>query len=120
MGTNGIKMIELKDAEIDLPQDVIIKGNAKQFGFYRVNYDLKMWDKIIMKLRTDHKAFDERDRAGLLGDAFALAQAGRLSYKKALELFEYLKDEKEYLPWRAGVNAISYIPDVLTKTRPAQ
>lgn len=33
----------------------IIKGNAGQFGFYRVNYDSDGWENIRILMMTNHK-----------------------------------------------------------------
>ena len=33
----------------------LVKGNAGQFGFYRVNYDDEGWRDIINLMNTSHK-----------------------------------------------------------------
>ena len=37
--------------------DYLIKGNAGQYGFYRVNYDDAGWGKMIKVLKYNHKVF---------------------------------------------------------------
>ena len=37
------------------PANAWIKVNAGQSGFYRVNYDVDNWDKLIRQLNTNHK-----------------------------------------------------------------
>ena len=29
--------------------------NAKEYGFYRVNYDAELWTRIIDQLNSDHE-----------------------------------------------------------------
>ena len=31
-----------------------VKGNFGMFGYYRVNYDEALWQKIIQQLKDDH------------------------------------------------------------------
>ena len=46
--------------------------------------------------------------------------AGRLPYATALDVFDYIDKDDDYLPWKAGIDGINVIPSLLTKTRPAQ
>jgi len=39
--------------------------------------------------------------------------SGHLDITVALELAEYLADETEYVPWRIGLEALSYINTLL-------
>ena len=32
-----------------------VKVNVRQEGYYRVNYDLELWDDLIQLLRTNHE-----------------------------------------------------------------
>lgn len=96
-----------------------IKGNAGQKGFYRVNYDDQNWDALANAFKNDHKVMNVSDRAGVIGDAFALARSGKINYTKALELTSYLPAEMEYVPWVAAVKSFNLIKKLLTPTRPA-
>ncbi|XP_066914385.1 glutamyl aminopeptidase-like [Clytia hemisphaerica] len=101
--------------------DYLIKGNAGQYGFYRVNYDDAGWANMIKILKYNHKILDVKDRAGLISDVFALANAGRLKeYTIALDVFDYIDADTDYLPWKAASDGINFIPGTLTSTRPAQ
>ena len=31
-----------------------VLGNVKQMGYYRVNYDLDNWERLITQLQSDH------------------------------------------------------------------
>ncbi|XP_065063865.1 glutamyl aminopeptidase-like [Rhopilema esculentum] len=96
-----------------------IKGNAGQFGFYRVNYDSAGWADIINKMNRSRNDLEPKDRAGLLGDAFALSRAGLLSYQTTLNLFDYIDKEKDYIPWAAANAGISYVGSLFSKTSKA-
>jgi aminopeptidase N len=58
--------------------DGFIKANINQKGFYRVNYDIDNWQKIINHLMippdTRPQILSALDRAGLLEDVFALSR----------------------------------------------
>ena len=41
-------------ADITIPGDKWIIGNVDYMGFYRTNYDVEMWQKLINQLKTDH------------------------------------------------------------------
>lgn len=115
-----LKKMKYNNVSVQHNADIFIKGNAGQYGFFRVNYDTTGWTNIKKALKYNHRVFDVKDRAGILGDAFALANAGRIEYKIALDLFDYINLDTDYLPWKAASDAIGFIPSVLTSTRPAQ
>jgi len=56
------------------------------------------------------------NRAQLLDDALALARAGQLDYATAMDVTSYLEKELEYIPWKAALNALSYIDTMLVRT----
>ena len=39
------------------------------------------------------------DRTGLLDDALKIAHANIFSYSTVLDLIQYMKSERDYLPW---------------------
>jgi len=41
-------------AHIVVPEDRWLIGNIDYMGFYRTNYDISMWKRIIEQLHTDH------------------------------------------------------------------
>lgn len=45
-----------------------------------------------------------KDRAGLIDDAFALSYAGELDTMVALNLSTYLLQETDYVPWTAAIS----------------
>lgn len=74
-----------------------IKLNARQYGLYRVNYPPELWDRLAeaaTKSRPDPNGAEvpvvpADDYAGLLDDAFALAQAGLTPISNFLNLTRY-------------------------------
>jgi len=122
IGDSKMTWLNMTDGSIPKPTstNVIVKGNAGQYGFYRVNYEVNTWQKFRDVLKKNHKIFDVKDRAGLLSDAFALANSGRLGFDIAFEIFDYIGSEVDYIPWKAASSAIGGIPSLLPKTSAAR
>uniref|UniRef100_A0A182W2Y8 Aminopeptidase n=1 Tax=Anopheles minimus TaxID=112268 RepID=A0A182W2Y8_9DIPT len=82
--------------------------NKQQTGYYRVNYDVESWQKLIDVLNSDR--FEELlpvvNRAQLVDDVANLARAGEVGYDVALSLMQYLERETEYIPWSTAYNAL--------------
>ncbi|KAL2780749.1 glutamyl aminopeptidase isoform 3 [Daubentonia madagascariensis] len=89
--------------------NAFLKINPDHIGFYRVNYEVLIWNQIAEDLSLNHKGFSSADRASLIDDAFALARAQLLDYRVALNLTKYLKSEEDFLPWQRVIAAITYI-----------
>lgn len=78
-------------------------------GYYRVNYDEANWKLLASYLNTtSYTNISPLNRAQLIYDAFTFARSGRLSYKVALELTNYLHRETDYIPLYAFFNVIAY------------
>ncbi|KAH8358636.1 hypothetical protein KR093_001495, partial [Drosophila rubida] len=117
---------EVKDLIYQYDQDTVgiaassdvkwIKLNVHQLGYYRVNYDSSLWDEIIKQLKDKPTAFDIADRAHLLNDAFALADASQLSYTVPLEMTAYLAEEKDFVPWYVAVTKLQSLKYTLMYT----
>jgi hypothetical protein len=88
---------------------------VRRSGFYRVNYDERNWNLIWAQLLHDPKQISTISRAELVDDAFHLARADLLPYRMALNLANYLRKEKEYLPWRSAFDVFQYIDTMLTR-----
>ncbi|CAG4971610.1 unnamed protein product [Parnassius apollo] len=86
-------ILKLKDG------DNLLKINNNLVGYYRVNYALDMWQNLIQHLRTNSGQLTISDRAHLLNDVFALAEARIVPYDLALNLTTYLVKERDYVPW---------------------
>ncbi|KAH8358639.1 hypothetical protein KR093_001496, partial [Drosophila rubida] len=117
---------EVKDLIFQYDQDAVgiavssdvkwIKLNVHQLGYYRVNYDSNLWDEIIKQLKEKLTAFDIADRAHLLNDAFALADASQLSYTVPLEMTAYLAEEKDFVPWYVAATKLQSLKNTLMYT----
>lgn len=84
-----------------------IKLNHHQYGMYRVNYEESLWNLLIQQLTSRISNFAVADRAHLLNDAFALADANQLSYRIPLEMTGYLGSEREFVPWYVAANKLT-------------
>ncbi|KAJ8035810.1 Aminopeptidase N [Holothuria leucospilota] len=89
--------------------------NIKQYGYYRVNYDLENWERLMTQLEADLNAIPAENRAALIDDAFDLARSGALTYDIPLGITKYLKNELEYIPWEATLVAIAYIRNMFSR-----
>lgn len=98
-----------------IPNDWLMV-NINQTGFYRVNYDLKNWEKLIEQLLSDHTVFDPKNRAQMLDDSMNLAAAGHLNYDVALNVTRYLTKETDLIPWKSAVSSFEYLNDMFVRT----
>ncbi|CAN2388886.1 angiotensin maturation [Pristimantis euphronides] len=89
------------------------KINNIHYGFFRVNYEIPVWNNLTTLLEANHQVFAEGDRAGFIDDVFALASAEKLDYNMSLDLTKYLHNEKDYLPWVRVSSALAYLLDML-------
>lgn len=83
-------------------------------GYYRVNYDDKLWQRIISALKSNEmQKIHVSNRAQLIDDAFSLAKVGELNYNTVFELASYLVHESEYEPWYAAAKSLKFIKRIL-------
>ncbi|XP_016986275.2 aminopeptidase N [Drosophila rhopaloa] len=100
----------------DLPAaDKWIILNPQVSTIFRVNYDEHNWDLIIESLLNDHNhgGIHKLNRAQLVDDLMALASVKLQKYDKAFDLLEYLKKEKDFLPWQRGVGILNHFGALL-------
>ncbi|XP_075149954.1 glutamyl aminopeptidase-like [Haematobia irritans] len=106
-----------KEVTLTIPDDVDwIKFNKNQVGYYRVNYPTEMWQSMIKALIYTRGIFSSSDRAHLINDVFALADACQLEYSIALDLSKYLKKELDYVPWSVAASRLSALKSLLSST----
>ncbi|XP_027211538.2 aminopeptidase N [Penaeus vannamei] len=98
------------------PKDQWVIFNLQQAAYYRVNYDDHNWNLIIQQLKKDHQVICPINRAQIIDDAMNLAKAGHLSYKIAIGVYSYLRNEGEYLPWVTSVGTLGYIEKMLRQS----
>lgn len=96
------------------------KFNDDQIGYYRVNYEPEVWAELATLLST--KATDGSpllstlNRAHLLNDVNALADGEYLSYDIALNMMDYLKEERNLVPWTVAISQMKKLLTMLDGT----
>ncbi|XP_058986694.1 aminopeptidase A [Musca domestica] len=104
-------------ASVSVPIDTKwLKFNSHQVGYYRVNYEDDMWQEIISALVASPEKFDIADRAHLLNDVFALADANQISYDIALDMTKYLEKESDFVPWYVAATKLQALQGNLMQT----
>ncbi|XP_077983679.1 aminopeptidase N-like [Glandiceps talaboti] len=93
-----------------------VLGNIYQHGYYRVNYDIDNWEKLISQLGTDHEKIPIQNRAALIDDVFNLARSGDVDVVLAFQVADYLRNEDNYSPWKALISNLRYVRNMLEKT----
>ncbi|KAG7327353.1 hypothetical protein KOW79_008959 [Hemibagrus wyckioides] len=92
-----------------------VLANLNVSGYYRVNYDLQNWERLLDQLTTDHQTIPVINRAQILDDAFTLARASIININLALKVTKYLSKEREYIPWEAALRSLSSLYDVFER-----
>lgn len=114
---NDHYQINLYTVTITLPSAVDwIKFNHDQVGYYRVNYDQSLWQALANQMVAKPDAFSAGDRASLLNDAFALADATQLPYEIAFDMTKYLAKELDYVPWSVAASKLTSLKRTLFYT----
>ncbi|OQV20391.1 Aminopeptidase N [Hypsibius exemplaris] len=97
-----------------------ILANVRNFGYYRVNYEVSNWDRLIEQLQRAPSAIHVFSRVQLIEDSFSLARKGLLDYSIPIRLIQYLPGagtvvpaEQEYPPWSAAINGLQYIESMI-------
>lgn len=84
--------------------------NVRRTGYYRVNYDIQSWAKLIF----NYDSIPEANLAQIMDDAFNLARANITSYDVPLTLFSKLRS-MDILPWAAVTPALEYLNNMLIR-----
>jgi aminopeptidase N len=93
--------------------DTVAKVNPGEAGYYRVQYDRAAFGR----LRAAFARLPEADRANLLGDQYALAQAGRAPLADFLDLTRGLGGEDSLAVWSEVIARLEAI-DTLERGTP--
>lgn len=96
--------------------DLWVLANINATGYYRVNYDLGNWERLLAQLKSEHQVIPVINRAQLVDDAFNLARAQLVSTTLALRTTSYLSLETEYMPWQSTLNNLHYYYLMLDRT----
>ncbi|XP_049870026.1 membrane alanyl aminopeptidase-like [Pectinophora gossypiella] len=82
--------------------------NIQETGLYRVNYDENSWDRIIAVLKGNKREqIHYLNRAKIVNDAFALYYSDRISFKRLLDVLEFIKEETNYSVLYAGIRGLN-------------
>ncbi|XP_075971877.1 membrane alanyl aminopeptidase-like isoform X2 [Anticarsia gemmatalis] len=85
--------------------------NIQGEGYYRVNYDNDLWERIIEALEDEERREEIHplNRATLVDDALNLARAGRLDYETAFRVVLTMELETEYAVWKAFIRNMEFL-----------
>ncbi|XP_030574026.1 aminopeptidase Ey-like isoform X2 [Archocentrus centrarchus] len=93
-----------------------VLANTNVSGYFRVNYDLDNWDRLLSLLNTNHQALSIINRAQIIDDAFNLARAKIISTTLALRTTKYLSKERDYIPWESALRNLNYYTLMFDRT----
>lgn len=99
---------EATNAELKTAPGEWLVANINMKGFYRVNYDLENWERLLRKLSTKHQDIPVINRAQIISDAFNLARAKIVDTTLALRTTVFLDKEVEYMPWETARSNLNY------------
>ncbi|MBN3310819.1 AMPN Aminopeptidase, partial [Amia calva] len=85
-----------------------ILANINCTGYFRVNYDLGNWNRLLKQLESNHSVIPIINRAQLIDDAFNLARANYVNTTLALDTTRFLFNDTEYIPWQSALNNLDY------------
>ncbi|MDD5357228.1 MAG: M1 family metallopeptidase [Candidatus Pacebacteria bacterium] len=87
------------------------KINYGETGFFRTAYPKEMLESF--KKPIEDKVFGPIDRLGIIRDAFALLEAGKIKVEDVLTLSESFKNEDDYAVWGELASGLSSLAGVL-------
>lgn len=91
--------------------------NIQLAGLYKIRYDRKNYKLIVKTLNSDKfDTINTINRAQLIDDAMDLAWTGEQDYGIALSMINYLKQEDQYIPWKAALDNLRVISRLLVRT----
>jgi aminopeptidase N len=103
-----------------LPKGGWVKVNARQYGYYRVNYSPELWStaSIAASQRdpiTGYEVMRGVDYAGLVEDSYALTNAGMIEASVFLETLKALPERPstDLAPWSVALTALYSVDAVI-------
>lgn len=108
-----VYLLKEKTGAVDKPDNVQRNWQIIQLGcrgYYRVNYDVSVWNAIIDRLYL-HGLVDitAEEYARLIDDSMNLARAGKIPYTIPLNIVKRLRSDKVFLPWAAAYESLKYL-----------
>lgn len=93
-----------------VPPSSWIIVNNQEMGFFRVNYDRSNWHLLINGLtRQNFDNIPVLNRAQLIDDSFNLAKNGERTFEIAFGVLSYLREEKDFIPWRTASRSLAHL-----------
>ncbi|XP_053674118.1 aminopeptidase N-like [Anopheles nili] len=82
-----------------LSDDGFVLVNPHQTGYYRVNYDATLWQRIIAQLSTEPTIIPAASRGQLIDDCFKMYLSDRIDSGILINLLQYANMETDFIPW---------------------
>ncbi|XP_046566065.1 aminopeptidase N-like [Haliotis rubra] len=123
---NDIEWLATTEEEKDIGDPIIpdpsqenswVVVNGQQSGYYRVNYEERNWMALVKQLETDHTVFPPATRGQIINDAWSLQDAGVVKIGIALRTLNFLKNDVDYVPWRAFARHDTHLTSMLERTQ---
>ena len=108
-GVQTSVLLEGEPREVKVGQCGPVIANAGRVGYFRVEYDAGSFKDLARSL----PGLPLDERFGLLTDAFALVQAGRLPADRYLGLVDRLGDERDTTVWEHVLSALGFLRALL-------
>ncbi|XP_058178358.1 aminopeptidase N-like [Anopheles ziemanni] len=86
-------------------ENTLILLNPHQIAYYRVNYDVNLWERLIRHLISDPTSIPPASRGQLLDDCFKLFQTERNDATILFSLLQYIGQEVDAIPWTVALAA---------------
>jgi puromycin-sensitive aminopeptidase len=103
-----------------LPKGGWVKVNARQYGYYRVNYSPELWSTASIAAAqrdtlTGYEIMRGVDYAGLIEDSYALTEAGMIDAPVFLETLKALPERPstDLAPWSVALSALYAVDAVV-------
>ncbi|XP_025268278.1 aminopeptidase N [Camponotus floridanus] len=94
------------------PNDWIIV-NLQQTGYYRVNYDSSIWQKIGDYLKSDnYTKIHVLNRAQIIDDAYHFMMLNKHDIMMFLNIISYLSQEIDFIPWYSMFKILTLTEDI--------
>lgn len=89
--------------------------NKQQTGFYRVHYDEHNLKLLSAELNSaNYTVIHVINRAALLDDTFEFFEQGLVKSHLFFGLFEYMRRETEFVPWKVAGNIVNKLALLLS------
>ncbi|CAI4223368.1 unnamed protein product [Auanema sp. JU1783] len=80
--------------------------NVEARSYFRQNYDVDGWKKIIKQLKADHTVYSNVTRYAIISDAFAMAAIEKVDYSTLFDLLDFITSDTDYMPTSAFIDGM--------------